>query len=210
MPPFVWNIPNIITICRFLLIPLCILPLLPIFGDYTPKKMLSVLILYVITSGTDFLDGYLARKLNQKSKWGEYMDPLVDKFLVWGLYGVFLFIPNMRIPMWTFWIIFFRDIIVTGLRNIAMKKNINFSTSFIAKLKTSIQLVVGGLLLLFLYITTLKVDFNHNTTGFINIWTGNLIWLNNLPKYLIIPTAIFTAYTLLDYIFIFIYNMKKS
>ncbi|SFB78799.1 CDP-diacylglycerol--glycerol-3-phosphate 3-phosphatidyltransferase [Brevinema andersonii] len=209
MPPFVWNVPNIITICRFLLVPLCILPLLPVFGAYTPKKMLSILILYMITSGTDFLDGYLARKLDQKSKWGEYMDPLVDKFLVWGLYGVFLFIPNMRIPMWTFWVIFFRDIIVTGLRNIAMKKNINFSTSFVAKLKTSIQLVVGGLLLFFLYITTLKVDFNA-TTDFINIWTDNLAWLNNLPQYLIIPTTIFTAYTLLDYIFIFIYNMKKS
>lgn len=206
MPPFVWNVPNIITICRFLLIPLCTLPLLPVFGAYTPKKMLFIFILYIITSGTDFLDGYLARKLNQKSKWGEYMDPLVDKFLVWGLYGVFLFIPNMKIPMWTFWVIFFRDIIVTGLRNIAIKKNINFSTSFIAKLKTSIQLVVGGLLLFFLYITILKA--NPNTADFLNIWTGNLAWLNDLPQYLIIPTTIFTAYTLLDYILIFIYNLK--
>lgn len=206
MPPFVWNVPNIITICRFLLIPLCTFPLLPIFGAYTPKKMLFVFILYLITSGTDFLDGYLARKLNQKSKWGEYMDPLVDKFLVWGLYGVFLFIPGMKIPMWTFWVIFFRDIIVTGLRNIAMKKNINFSTSFIAKLKTSIQLIVGGLLLFFLYVTVLKAD--PNTTDLVNIWTGNFLWLNDLPKYLIIPTTIFTAYTFLDYIIIFVYNLK--
>ncbi|MGL4561071.1 MAG: CDP-alcohol phosphatidyltransferase family protein, partial [Brevinema sp.] len=83
MPIFVWNLPNCLTIIRFFCIPIATLPLLPIFGHPTYQKFIIVMISFVFAGITDYLDGYLARKFNQTSDWGAYMDPLIDKFLIW-------------------------------------------------------------------------------------------------------------------------------
>ena len=80
------NLPNKITIARILLIPvMIIIPFLElneiVFGDVT-KGNLIVLIIFLVASFTDFLDGYLARKNNLVTTFGKFADPLADKLLV--------------------------------------------------------------------------------------------------------------------------------
>ncbi|MGL4562433.1 MAG: CDP-alcohol phosphatidyltransferase family protein [Brevinema sp.] len=199
MPIFVWNLPNCLTIIRFFCIPTATLPLLPIFGQPTYQKFIIVMISFVFAGITDYLDGYLARKLNQASDWGAYMDPLIDKFLIWVLFLVFLFLPFLNIPLWTFFVILFRDLAVTQMRNIALKYDITFKTSFFAKTKTAIQMFVSGVILIFLFISfDLYTKQGGVGMNYLEFWHHPVLY--NLPKYLVIFTAILTGATGIDYL----------
>ena len=199
MPPFVLNVPNTITIIRILMIPFACLPLLPIFGEHTFNTLLIASVLFIFASCTDFIDGYFARKLNQITEWGAYMDPLVDKFLIWGIYLVFIFIPELKIPIWTFVVIILRDFAVTQIRNYALKYDIHFKTSAIAKLKTTAQMVVGGFILLFLLRTFyLNSIASIPQESYLTYWKDNY-YLDNLPSFLVMAVAIFTGITGIDY-----------
>lgn len=197
MPPFVLNIPNVLTLVRFVMVPLSCLPLLPIFGEHNLFTLILVTVSFILAAITDYYDGYFARKLDQHSEWGAYMDPLIDKFLVWGLYFVFLFIPTMHIPIWTFVVIFTRDILVTEMRNFAIHHNMTFKTSFLAKLKTTSQMIVGGGILVFLLITYLLNDQSY--PNYMDYWLEVNLNLYNLPRNLIIGIALFTGITGIDY-----------
>ena len=101
------NIPNILTITRlFLTFPLII------FLELNKTSLVFGLI--VVGGVTDYFDGYLARKLNLKSKFGAIIDPLTDK--------IFLLIPLLwlgkidLIPFWSLAIILFRELIISALR----------------------------------------------------------------------------------------------
>ena len=209
MPPFILNVPNTITIIRILMIPLACLPILPVFGEHTFNTLLIASISFILASCTDFVDGYFARKLNQITEWGAYMDPLVDKFLIWGIYLVFIFIPELKIPVWTFVVIILRDFAVTYIRNYALKHDIHFKTSDIAKLKTTAQMVSGGFILLFLLVT-----FHLNSTAsipqesYLTYWQNNY-YLDHLPSFLVMAVAIFTGITGIDYAYT-LYKQLKS
>ena len=209
MPPFILNVPNTITILRMMMIPLACLPLLPIFGEHTFNTLLITSIFFIFASCTDFLDGYFARKLNQMTEWGAYMDPLIDKFLVWGLYLVFIFIPDLKIPIWTFVIIILRDFAVTQMRNYALNHDVYFKTSFLAKVKTAAQMIIGGGVLLFLlrtyYLNSIAAIPQANYLAY---WQNNY-YLDNLPSFLVMAVAIFTGITGVDYAYT-LYKQLKS
>ena len=207
MPPFIWNIPNAITLTRFIMVPLSCLPLLPIFGEHTGGTLLLVTISFIMAGLTDCLDGYLARKLNQMTDWGAYMDPLMDKFLVWGLFLVLTLIPQMNIPIWTFIVIFGRDLLVTEMRNFAIKKDISFKTSSLAKIKTSAQMIVGGFILIFL-LTTYYLD-GEQSIYYMEYWVEINPFLYYLPRNLVILVSIFTGITGIDYA-IMLYKKLKN
>ena len=101
------TIPNILTISRLILT-------LPLILFLELKKPTFVFILIIIAGITDFLDGYYARKLNLKTKFGAILDPLTDK--------IFLLIPLLwlckenLIPFWSLSIILFRELIISALR----------------------------------------------------------------------------------------------
>ncbi len=178
MPPFIMNIPNLITIFRILTIPMCTLPLL--FGEPSVRTLIFVNVIFVVGAATDFVDGWLARRLNQTSDWGAYMDPLIDKFLIWALYFVFVLV--LHVPWWTFLVILGRDLAVTQMRNYALKHNIQFKTSFIAKLKTASQMIIGEIvLLLILFQKMNSADYT------------------NIASILIQIVAVFTLVTGVDY-----------
>lgn len=208
MPPFILNVPNSISIVRLLMIPLASLPLLPLFGEITFGRLLLVCISFILASITDSLDGYYARKLNQKTEWGAYIDPLIDKFLVWALYLIFVFTPSLNVPLWTFVVILLRDLAVTEMRNYALKHSIAFKTSAIAKLKTTSQMVCGGGILVFLVVTFfLNSQSAVPHTNYLNYWDGGLSFL---PSYSIIAIAIFTGITGLDYAVTLYKEIKKG
>lgn len=208
MPPFILNIPNTITIIRLLMIPMSTIPLLPVFGSPSIGILIFVNVSFVLASVTDFLDGYLARKLNQLTEWGAYMDPLIDKYLIWVMYFVFLFIPELKIPWWTFLLIIFRDIMVTKMRKYALKNNLKFKTSFLAKCKTAIQMIIGSFILLFLLITAiLNTQLPIPYPIYFDYWQGNSYSI--IPSILVQLVSVFTFITGIDYTVILLKEIKK-
>lgn len=71
----IWNVPNVLTMLRIALIPVFVI----LYANSMPK---AALVVFLLASFTDYLDGYLARKLNQITPFGKLMDPLADKIMV--------------------------------------------------------------------------------------------------------------------------------
>jgi CDP-diacylglycerol--glycerol-3-phosphate 3-phosphatidyltransferase len=148
------NIPNRITISRILLIPIFILLLtLPldwgsvsIGNDTLPIVHLVSALLFIIASGTDWVDGYYARKYNLVTNLGKFLDPMADKLLVAAAF-VLLVELNMA-PAWLVIIILSREFAVTGLRLVAAGEGVVLAAGQMGKWKTTFQLVSIAFLLL--------------------------------------------------------------
>lgn len=144
------NFINFITVARILLAPIIFLFL--IFGNY-----LVCIILFFLAGLTDYFDGYLARKYNAESQIGEILDPIADKILI-----VFLLI-GLSVELDSFLIAFLssliisREIGIAALRDYSSKKNISDRTkvTYLAKIKTSLQLFSIGS-----YLLALTISFN--------------------------------------------------
>jgi len=106
------------------------------------------LTLYVLAALTDFLDGYLARKLNIVSDLGRMLDPIADKLIVGALLITFAYEGSFTAPL-TFAavLIMMREIAVSGLREHLGPKNITIPVSGVAKYKTTLQLIALGLVM---------------------------------------------------------------
>tara|TARA_A100001011_G_scaffold331856_1_gene358540 strand:- start:31836 stop:32480 length:645 start_codon:yes stop_codon:yes gene_type:complete len=129
-------IPNILSLIRIILVPLF---LFFFFSNSNNSIFLSLLI-FTVASITDFFDGFIARKFNQISTLGKFLDPLADKILTLSVFSSFLFLDI--ISYWMFFLIISRDIIVTLIRIFFKKYNLAFVTSNVAKIKTTIQIFV--------------------------------------------------------------------
>ncbi len=142
----IFTIPNIITFFRILLVP--------IFGYffYNGKnyECLIALTIFLVASFSDFLDGYLARKLNQTTRLGIFLDPLADKILILTAF-IILFLNMREYAFGTFVVavILLRDIAITSLRGYMEKHGQTMITSKIAKFKTGVQMFAIYLLLAF-------------------------------------------------------------
>lgn len=104
------------------------------------------LLIFVIASLTDKLDGYYARKLNLITDLGKFMDPLADKLLVTS--ALLMFIEMGIIKSWIVFIIMAREFAVTGLRAVAATNNVVIAASQLGKLKTVTQITAIIVLLL--------------------------------------------------------------
>ncbi len=133
------NLPNTITFSRLLGLPL-------IFGlliDPTISHRWWAMGIFVIAAATDWLDGYLARKLNQITDLGKFLDPLVDKLLVLG--PLLILIEWQAIPAWAVFLILARELAIAGWR-VSGSKPIAGANLW-GKLKTVSQIVAIALLL---------------------------------------------------------------
>jgi cardiolipin synthase len=142
------NIPNLITISRIILIPLIIaLYYLPydLLSDH--GKNVAASTVFVLAAATDWLDGYLARRLNQMSAFGEFLDPVADKLIVAGALIILVYLQ--RVDMLVALIIIGREIGISALREwmakVGQAKSV--AVAFIGKLKTVSQMVAIPLLL---------------------------------------------------------------
>lgn len=96
---------------------------------------------FVIGSATDYVDGWLARKLDAMSPWGAMLDPIADKIAVAGVVvGLSALAPNPTIVIGGF-LILFRELFVSGLREVGGARGIKFPVTKLAKWKTTVQLV---------------------------------------------------------------------
>jgi CDP-diacylglycerol--glycerol-3-phosphate 3-phosphatidyltransferase len=138
------TIPNQLTILRIGLTPLFVY----FFLRETPFYQLMAAIVYVFASITDWYDGWYARHFGVITRWGQFMDPLADKFLVSA--ALILFAWMNYVIWWMVWIIVLRDILVTVMRIYAIQKGRPIVTSQIAKWKTFSQMTIILIILVFL------------------------------------------------------------
>lgn len=145
-PDRIWTLPNVITLMRILLVPLFVVTLLSPwpewFGiaesinDYT--KAVIATGAFICISCTDWIDGYLARKRNQVSDFGKFIDPLADKILVAA--ALLALVELQTIPAWPVIIILSREFIVSGARMLAASKDVVIAASWYGKAKTVLQI----------------------------------------------------------------------
>lgn len=104
------NLPTWITISRLLAVPVIL------YGLQAPSTSMRWVVLgvFLIAAGTDWLDGYLARRLNQVTELGKFLDPLVDKFLV--LAPLLSLIELGTVPAWGVFLILARELAIAGWR----------------------------------------------------------------------------------------------
>lgn len=104
------NLPTWITVSRLLAVPWILYGL----QDPSSNSRWVVLIVFLIAAGTDWLDGYLARTLNQVTELGKFLDPLVDKLLV--LAPLLSLIELGQVPAWGVFLILARELAIAGWR----------------------------------------------------------------------------------------------
>lgn len=130
-----WNIPNVLTFTRILMIPLC----LWFLDKATRRDCYWSALLFTAAAFTDLLDGWLARKLDVESVLGKLLDPLADKLIVMAT--LIWMVPMGRIPAWAVVLIIGREISITGLRSVAASEGVVISAGQEGKTKTALQMV---------------------------------------------------------------------
>ena len=128
-------LPNQLTTLRIILTPVFLF--LFISGD--PVLIQISLVVYIVAAITDWYDGWLARKFNYITSWGKFMDPLADKILTSTAF--FAFVEIGILELWMVILVVFRDLLVTGLRLFAEWQKKSFTTSYLAKVKTVVQMI---------------------------------------------------------------------
>ena len=162
-----FTIPTILTWTRIVAIPLIV----GVFylGLQHPVQNLIATVMFVTFAATDWLDGYLARKLNQSSSFGAFLDPVADKFLVCA--SLLVLVHLQRADVFVALIIIGREIAISALREwmaqIGASKSV--AVHMLGKVKTTVQMIAIPFLL-----------FDGHLFGLIDthLWGSWLIWIS--------------------------------
>ncbi len=186
------NLPNKLTIFRIILVPIMvIIPFLGIEGRIfgIPTQWLIIDLIFIIASITDKLDGYLARKNNQVTTFGKFLDPLADKILV--LSAMMMLVEMSKLPAWIPIIVLAREFVISGYRLIAVEKGGKvIAASKWGKIKTVTQML--AIILAFL-------DLNAFGECFSGVLQGGDLVLNLIVTLLMIIQVIATIFSGIDY-----------
>lgn len=145
------NLPNSLTIARIFLVPLVVAALVQeartynILGWEIGNETIGLLI-FLVASFTDLLDGYLARRWSQITTLGTLLDPVADKLLISA--ALIALVEVKAVPAWMVILIIGRDFAISGLRNIASKEGYVIPASDLGKSKMALQVVGVTLLML--------------------------------------------------------------
>lgn len=133
------NLANKLTILRVILIPVFLVILLsPLVPE--PMNRYVAVIIFIVASLTDFLDGYIARSQNMVTNFGKFMDPLADKLLVCS--ALISMVELGDLSAWVVVVIISREFAITGFRTLAMEANIVIAAAWSGKIKTTIQMIM--------------------------------------------------------------------
>jgi len=127
---------NIVTLSRFFMAPMFLIFML----SDTPSGSTTALVIFIVAALSDWLDGFLARRYGEVTDHGVFLDPLADKVLTTSAF-VALYMLNLMAG-WMLAIIVLRDFGTTAMRSIADDKGMTMQTSYIAKVKTFLQMIV--------------------------------------------------------------------
>ncbi len=163
------NIPTVLTLSRIVLIPFFVVSVYhhPFLGAFV----------FGIASITDFLDGYLARRSGQVTKFGIIMDPIADKFLI--ISALIVLVDIERIPAWMAIVLIVREFLITALRVVALSRDIIIPAEMGGKLKTTAQII--AILCLILTGNFLIVDLYD--VGIVLIWAALVLAVVSGMKY---------------------------
>jgi len=157
------NIPNVLTWLRIIMIPLFVgIYYVPDAWISLPMRNITGTSLFVLAAITDWLDGYLARTLNQTSAFGEFLDPVADKLMVAA--ALVVLVDLHRTDAIYAFIIVGREITISALREWMAKigKSRNVAVSFLGKVKTVSQMVAIPLLLYHMPLGPIDTEFVGN------------------------------------------------
>ena len=187
------NLPNKLTIFRMILVTIMVI--IPFLGIKTeilgiPLTYIIIDLIFIIASITDKLDGYLARKNNQVTTFGKFLDPLADKILV--LAAMMMLVEMAKLPAWIPIIVLAREFIVSGYRLVAVEKGGKvIAASKWGKLKTVTQMF--AIILAFL-------DLNAFGDCFTGTLQGGDFVLNFIVTIMMIIQVIATIFSGVDYL----------
>ncbi|MFM9903402.1 MAG: CDP-diacylglycerol--glycerol-3-phosphate 3-phosphatidyltransferase [Pyrinomonadaceae bacterium] len=135
------NLPNYITLGRIVAVPLLVVVLLTTVAErwFGVSGYVLGIVLFLIAALTDIVDGHLARKRNQVSTLGKFLDPIADKLLISA--ALIVLVEKHLAPSWVVVIILGREFIITGLRSIAASEGIIIQAQTIGKVKMWAQCV---------------------------------------------------------------------
>jgi len=178
------NLPNRLTVSRLVLTVFFVVFL----STSTHWGDVVALALFIIASLTDWLDGFLARRLNQMTNFGKLMDPLADKVLVAS--ALICLIPLGALPAWAVIVIITREFLITGLRQLAAGQGVILPADPLGKHKTAWQLIT---ILFFLFLLAAGDCFGDETKWLRFLWVTVGPWLIGL-------TVLLTIYSGLAYL----------
>ena len=188
-----WNLPNLITLTRLGLLPVVLALILP--GIETRETAFWAAMAYTFAGVLDMVDGAIARRTNQVTALGKFLDPLVDKLFHVITLVALLQLPGHWVPAWLVMIILARELAITGLRAIAMSEGIVIAAGEGGKMKTTYATAGMCALLVHypyaihlgftsivlnsyqfgLWLTYLSVAFSISRTSLINCSQGSIL-----------------------------------
>jgi CDP-diacylglycerol--glycerol-3-phosphate 3-phosphatidyltransferase len=133
---------NKLTILRIILVPV----FLGVLYAGFPGSNIWALIIFIVASLTDLLDGYIARHYNQITNFGKFMDPLADKILVMS--AMCWFVEAHQMPGWALAIVLLREFAVSGMRLVAVEQGKVIAAAWSGKVKTASTMVCLCLMML--------------------------------------------------------------
>lgn len=135
------NLPNYLTLARIVIVPLLVVVLLTPVAErwFGMSGFVLAIIIFLVASFTDILDGHLARRRNQVSTLGKFLDPVADKLLISA--ALIVLVEKHLAPSWAVVVILGREFIVTGLRAVAASEGVVIQAQRIGKLKMWAQCV---------------------------------------------------------------------
>jgi CDP-diacylglycerol--glycerol-3-phosphate 3-phosphatidyltransferase len=138
-----WNLPNQITTARLVLT-------VAVFTALGVDAYLVALVLFLAAAGTDWVDGYIARRYQMVTQVGRMLDPFADKLLICGALIFLVEIPGSQVAAWVAVVVVARELLITAIRSFLEQQGQDFSAKMAGKLKMVFQtgLVVASLVLL--------------------------------------------------------------
>ena len=166
------NLANKVTLARIFLVPVCmffILVRIP-FGEYIAAAI------FILAASTDGLDGYIARRRKEVTKFGKLLDPLADKLLVSA--ALISLVEINLVPAWIAVVIIGREFAVTGLRSIVASEGVVIPANTLGKIKTVVQIVaIVAVILNDFFVNIIGIPFNIGEISlyiavFFTLWSG--------------------------------------
>jgi CDP-diacylglycerol--glycerol-3-phosphate 3-phosphatidyltransferase len=144
------TVPNLLTLSR---LPLSV----ALFACIAYEQWLAALLIFGIAALTDWLDGLLARRLNQQSAIGRSLDPLIDKVMTGGAFIYLLGVPGAELLPWMVTVVIGRELLITGIRGIMEAQGVKFGADWLGKLKMVLQCAVLVAILAVLWLHQLNL-----------------------------------------------------
>ena len=190
------NLPNLLTLSRIPLMVMVVALLHPWDGKVLPWTSTLALLMFLFGALTDWLDGWLARKLGQISNFGKFMDALVDKIFTMGTFVSLLALGIVGLwALFPILLILAREFLITGLRLVAAAQGKTLAAEKAGKVKTVMQIASISL-----FIFKASIDHDLSQTSLFHSLTGFSDLIGTLAEISLILACLLTVYSGVGYL----------